>query len=116
MFLQRKHKPFMLHSLYQWFQQYLLDPLVRLLFPVSIQGHVIFVLESIVKIVAILIPLLLAVAYVIYAERKVIGSIQGTHRSEQSGIVRFSSLGPRPADCRRGEIDFKGSDYSYRCK
>ena len=83
----------MLHSLYQWFQQYLLDPLVRLLFPVSIQGHVIFVLESIVKIVAILIPLLLAVAYVIYAERKVIGSIQGRIGPNRVGLFGFRLWG-----------------------
>ncbi len=83
----------MLESLFQLIQQYLLTPLVQLLFPVSIQSHVLFALETVVKIVAILIPLLLAVAYITYAERKVIGFIQGRIGPNRVGFFGFRLWG-----------------------
>jgi len=83
----------MLESLYQLIQQYLLTPLVLLLFPVSIQSHVMFALETVVKIIAILIPLLLAVAYITYAERKLIGFIQGRIGPNRVGFFGFRLWG-----------------------
>ena len=57
-------------------RQYALSPIVEALLPASMQNQTIYTLEVIIKIVAILLPLLLAVAYLTYAERKIIGYMQ----------------------------------------
>jgi NADH-quinone oxidoreductase subunit H len=55
---------------------YILSPLADFLVPASWQTDTVYTLEVLVKIVVILLPLLLAVAYLTYAERKIIGYIQ----------------------------------------
>jgi len=57
-------------------RSYVLSPLVDVLVPASWQADTLYALESLVKIIAILVPLMLAVAYLTYAERKIIGYIQ----------------------------------------
>jgi NADH-quinone oxidoreductase subunit H len=57
-------------------RQYVLDPVVQALLPATLQTQTVYTLEIIIKIVAILVPLLLAVAYLTFAERKIIGYIQ----------------------------------------
>jgi NADH-quinone oxidoreductase subunit H len=57
-------------------RQHLLGPVVQALVPVSMQTQAMYSLESLVKIIAIIVPLLLAVAYLTFAERKIIGYIQ----------------------------------------
>jgi len=54
----------------------ILIPVVDAVMPASLQSPTLYTLEALVKIVAILVPLLLAVAYLTYAERKIIGYIQ----------------------------------------
>ncbi len=64
----------------------LLDPLLGL-FPGWLQT----VLVILIKIVVVLLPLVLAVAYLTYAERKVIGSMQGRigpHRVGYKGLLQ----------------------------
>jgi NADH-quinone oxidoreductase subunit H len=51
-------------------------PIAEALFAEAVQPQVILVLETLVKIIVILIPVLLTVAYLTYAERKVIGYMQ----------------------------------------
>jgi NADH-quinone oxidoreductase subunit H len=51
-------------------------PVSELLFPASLQSYAIQTMEIVTKIIAILVPVLLTVAYLPYAERKVIGYIQ----------------------------------------
>ena len=51
-------------------------PIAETLFPAAIQSHAVLTIEILIKIVAILIPVLLTVAYLTFAERKIIGYIQ----------------------------------------
>ena len=51
-------------------------PIAEVFFAEALQPQVIFVLETVVKIITIIIPVLLTVAYLTYAERKVIGYMQ----------------------------------------
>ncbi len=53
-----------------------LSPFTVFLFPATIEAQVVYTMDIVIKIIVILIPLLLAVAYLTYAERKVIGYIQ----------------------------------------
>jgi len=51
-------------------------PVSELLFPGPLQSYAILTLEAVTKIIAILVPVLFTVAYLPYAERKIIGYIQ----------------------------------------
>ena len=53
-----------------------LAPVVDLVAPQGYAAYTLYTLEVLVKIAAILLPLLLCVAYLTYAERKIIGFIQ----------------------------------------
>ena len=57
-------------------RNYLIFPLSEAVFPAIVQPYVVLTLETIIKISAILIPVLLSVAYLPYAERKIIGYMQ----------------------------------------
>ena len=63
--------------LYQFISQNVLLPITTLLIPGEYQSEALVVLQTVVKILAIMVPVLLTVAYFTYAERKVIGFIQG---------------------------------------
>ncbi len=56
---------------------HMLQPLFGVLWPL---------VWSIVKIVAIVLPLMVCVAYLTLAERKVIGYMQGTYRPQPCGL------------------------------
>ncbi|MFT5352128.1 MAG: NADH-quinone oxidoreductase subunit H, partial [Gammaproteobacteria bacterium] len=71
----------------------LLQPAVSLLVPGAMEGQALYTLEILVKILAILIPVLVAVAYITYAERKVIGFIQGRIGPNRVGFFGFSVWG-----------------------
>ena len=71
----------------------MLQPAVALLVPSTLEVHVLYTLEILVKILAILIPVLTVVAYVTYAERKVIGFIQGRIGPNRVGFFGFSLWG-----------------------
>lgn len=57
-------------------RNYLLLPITGALLPAEIQPYAVSMLETIVKIAAILIPVLITVAWLPYAERKIIGYMQ----------------------------------------
>ena len=52
------------------------SPFAELLFPASMQPYAVYTMETFTKILAILIPVLITVAWLPYAERKIIGYIQ----------------------------------------
>ena len=57
-------------------RNYLFLPISGALFPAGIQPYAVSMLEIITKIVAILVPVLISVAWLPYAERKIIGYMQ----------------------------------------
>lgn len=61
----------------EWISQNLLMPLAQLVLPSGGQTYAVLTLEMVLKILMVLIPLLLTVAYLTYFERKIIGFIQG---------------------------------------
>ncbi len=71
----------------------LISPFVEFLFPTMIQTHLIYTLETVVKIAAILIPVLFTVAYITYAERKIIGFIQVRQGPNRVGFFGHSLWG-----------------------
>jgi NADH-quinone oxidoreductase subunit H len=71
----------------------MLLPLTRLVFPVDYQIEAMIFLQTTIKILAIIIPVLIAVAYFTYAERKVIGFIQGRIGPNRVGLFGFRLWG-----------------------
>ena len=67
----------MIEAVFEFIRATLLQPVVGMLVPAAFQAEALYTLETLVKIAAILTPVLLTVAYITYAERKVIGFIQG---------------------------------------
>ncbi len=83
----------MLELIYQFISQHLLLPLTTFLVPVDYQSDAMTVLQTIIKILTILVPVLVTVAYFTYAERKVIGYIQGRIGPNRVGFFGFSLWG-----------------------
>ena len=90
----------MLENLFNIISDNILAPVVALLVPDNYADYSLYTLEVLVKIFAIVIPLLVVVAYMTYAERKIIGYIQcrlGPNRVGFFGF-RFWGLGQPIAD------------------
>lgn len=68
-------------------------PLSEAILPVAAQPYAILTLETLVKIIAILVPVLLTVAYLPYAERKIIGYIQARIGPNRVGFFGYSLWG-----------------------
>ena len=83
----------MIEFLYEILRSSVLQPAVAVLVPVAMEAQVLYTVEILVKIIAILVPVLLAVAYTTYAERKVIGFIQGRIGPNRVGFFGFSVWG-----------------------
>lgn len=77
----------------EWIRLNLITPLVEQLFPVAIHAHIALTIETVLKIVVILVPVLITVAYLTYAERKIIGYIQGRIGPNRVGFFGFSLVG-----------------------
>ena len=83
----------MLEMIYHLISQYILLPLTLLIFPVNYQTEAMIFLQTTIKIFAIVIPVLITVAYFTYAERKVIGFIQGRIGPNRVGFFGFRLWG-----------------------
>jgi NADH-quinone oxidoreductase subunit H len=83
----------LIELVYEFIRSGLLQPAVNMLVPAAMEAQTLYILEILVKILAILIPVLLAVAYITYAERKVIGFIQGRIGPNRVGFFGFSLWG-----------------------
>jgi len=69
------------------------SPLVGMVLSSPYDGYVVYTLDIITKIVVILIPILACVAYITYAERKIIGFIQGRIGPNRVGFFGYSLWG-----------------------
>ena len=87
-------------TMMEWIRLNLITPLVEQLFPAAIHAYAALTIETILKIAVILVPVLFTVAYLTYAERKVIGYIQGRIGPNRVGFfgLSFWGLGQPIAD------------------
>lgn len=83
----------MIEFFYEILRSFLLQPAVAVLVPSAMEAQALYTIEILVKISAILVPVLLTVAYITYAERKVIGFIQGRIGPNRVGFFGFSVWG-----------------------
>jgi NADH-quinone oxidoreductase subunit H len=79
--------------MFEFIRQNIWSPLIDVLIPTAYQGHTLYTLDIITKIICILVPVLLCVAYTTYAERKVIGFMQGRIGPNRVGFFGFHTLG-----------------------
>ena len=84
----------------EWIRLNLIVPLVEQLFPATIHTHAALTIEIVFKIAVIIVPVLFTVAYLTYAERKVIGYIQGRIGPNRVGVfgLHLWGLGQPIAD------------------
>lgn len=83
----------MLDFIYQLINQQLLLPLTAMTVPADYQPQAMIVLQSIIKVMVVLVPVLGTVAYFTYAERKVIGFIQARIGPNRVGFFGFHLFG-----------------------
>jgi NADH-quinone oxidoreductase subunit H len=83
----------MLSDIFQWIQGTILTPIVSVVFPEMVQDEALLLLGILVKIVSILVPLLLSVAYITYAERKIIGYMQCRIGPNRVGFLGYKLMG-----------------------
>ena len=87
-------------SMMEWIRNNAITPLVEYLFPAAVHAHAVLTIDTLFKIAVIVAPVLFTVAYLTYAERKVIGFIQGRIGPNRVGFfgLSFWGLGQPIAD------------------
>lgn len=87
-------------AIMEWIRNNAINPLVEWLLPAAIHTHAALTIETVLKIAVIVGPVLFVVAYVTYAERKVIGFIQGRIGPNRVGVfgMHLWGLGQPIAD------------------
>ena len=75
--------------MFDWIKDSIVAPLVQFVLPTAIQTPSILIIENLLKILAIVIPVLLTVAYLTYAERKIIGAMQGRIGPNRVGVLGY---------------------------
>ena len=83
----------MIETIYNIISQYILLPLTIAVFPVDYQTEAMLFFQTTIKILAIVVPVMIADAYFTYAERKVIGFIQGRIGPNRVGLFGFRLWG-----------------------
>ena len=83
----------MLENIFNVISDYILAPMVAWLIPDNYADYTLYTLEVLVKILAIVLPLLFCVAYMTYAERKIIGYIQCRLGPNRVGFFGFRLWG-----------------------
>lgn len=83
----------MLEILYQFISEQVLLPITALVVPSDYQAQALVVMQTVIKILTVLVPVLFTVAYFTYVERKVIGYIQGRIGPNRVGFFGFSLWG-----------------------
>ena len=83
----------MLENIFNIISGYILAPVVAMLIPDVYAEYTLYTLEVVVKILAIVLPLLFCVAYMTYAERKIIGYIQCRLGPNRVGFFGFRLWG-----------------------
>ncbi|MBI4005124.1 MAG: NADH-quinone oxidoreductase subunit NuoH [Gammaproteobacteria bacterium] len=74
-------------------RNFIIFPVTEILFPSSIQPYAVLTLETLAKIIAIIIPVMITVLYLTFAERKVIGYIQARIGPNRVGLFGFRLWG-----------------------
>ena len=83
----------MLENIFNIISDYILAPMVAWLIPDNYADYTLYTLELLVKILAIVLPLLFCIAYMTYAERKIIGYIQCRLGPNRVGFFGFRLWG-----------------------
>ena len=87
-------------NMMEWIRSNTITPLVEWLLPAVMHTYAVLTIETVFKIAIIVVPVLFTVAYLTYAERKVIGFIQGRIGPNRVGFfgLSFWGLGQPIAD------------------
>jgi NADH-quinone oxidoreductase subunit H len=79
--------------MFEFLRTVILTPAVEMVLPAAYIQPTVYSLDIFIKILCILIPVLFCVAYITYAERKIIGFIQGRIGPNRVGFFGFSLWG-----------------------
>ncbi len=83
----------LLNTVFEWIQTNILMQIIGVVVPVAFQNEALLIASTIVKIIAIIAPLMIIVAYTTYAERKIIGYIQCRIGPNRVGFFGFPLVG-----------------------